>query len=64
MFDVQKGVMMGSCLIGRKNNSGTLLGNPCGMVNGGKITQSLQYGWSKGIMNMLIQKGIDFPDGM
>ena len=47
----------------RKNNSGTLVGPPCGMVNGDRIMQSLQYGWSRGLMNMPIQKGLEFSVG-
>ena len=49
--------------MGRKNNSGTLVGPPCGMVNGRKITLSLQYGWSGGIMNMQLPTRFDLRGG-
>jgi len=48
MFNVQKGVMVGSWLMGRKNNSGTLVGPSCGMVNGGKRTQSYSMDTTEG----------------
>ena len=47
-----------------KNNSGTMMGTPCGMVNGGIIRESLQYGWNGELKNMPIQKGFEFPGGM
>ena len=63
MFNVPKGVKLGSWWIGRQNNSGTLVGPPCGMMNGGMIKESLQYGWSTGLVNMPISKGFAFPGG-
>ena len=50
--------------MGRKNNSGTLVGPPCGMVNGGKIRTSLEYGWSGCLMNMPIHVGFDLRGSM
>ena len=47
-----------------KNNSGTLVGSPYGMMNGGIIRESLQYGWSRGLVNMQIQEGFDFSGWM
>ena len=49
---------------GKKDKSGALVGPPCGTVNGGEITESLQYGWSRGLVNMPIQKGFDFHGSM
>ena len=45
------------------NNSGTLVGTPCGTVDGGKIRPSLQYGWSGWLANMPIHKMIDSRGG-
>ena len=50
-------------MTGIKDNSGTLVGPPCRMINGGKIMEILQYGWSGGLMNMPIHKGFDLLGG-
>ena len=45
------------------NNSGTLVGPPSGMMDGGKIRPSLQYGWSGLLMNMPIHTRCDLHGG-
>ena len=41
------------------NNSGTLVGPPCGMMDGSKIRPSLQYGWNGWFVNMLVHTRVD-----
>ena len=45
------------------NKNGTLVGPPCGMVDGGKIRPSLKYGWSGWLMNMPIRTSFDLCGG-
>ena len=45
------------------NNNGSLLGPPCGMVDGSKIRPSLQYGWSGLLVNMPIYTRLDLRGG-
>ena len=61
MFDVPKGVMLGSWLSWIKNINGKMVGPLFERVNGGIIRESLHYGWSRGIVNMPIHKGLNFP---
>ena len=45
------------------NNSGTLVGPPCRMMDGGKIRTSLKYGWSRWLVNMPIHTRFDLHGG-
>ena len=46
-----------------RNNNGTLLGPHCEMMYAGKISPSLQYGWSGWLVNMPIRTRFDSHGG-
>ena len=46
-----------------RNKCITPMGPPCGMMDGGKIWPSVQYGWSIGLFNMPIHTMGDSHDG-
>ena len=47
-----------------RNQCRTLMGPPCGMMDGSKKWPTVQYGWSEWIVNMVIHTNGDSHDGM
>ena len=46
-----------------RNKCITLMGPPCGMMDGGKIWSTVQYGWSGWLVNMPIHTMGDSRNG-